>query len=193
MGSVGKDSYVATCSRSFSLGAKPRSSEQARGTPAKRTCRHATVVQAALCRLPGRLGLCFGDKAKEEVAAEARQKQEQKEAEEVRSLQLVVRRTFLNFEVVESEPRARRSLSEPPLRRSCEKGFDGGQEEGAVVPDCAVTQADKMSRPADNPYEPPYCTWEPRVPSKPVAFQLQRAVHFLEGPVQWELYEPGSC
>ncbi|CAE7835750.1 unnamed protein product [Symbiodinium sp. CCMP2592] len=140
-----------------------------------------------------RLGLCFGDKAKEEVAAEARQ--EQKEAEEVRSLQLVVRRTFLNFEVVEPEPRAqRRSLSEPPLRNACEKGFDEGQEEVAVVPDCACMQAGKMSHPADNPYEPPHCIWEPQVPSKPepAAFQLQRAVHFLEGPVRWELYAPGA-
>ena len=65
----------------------------------------------------------------------------------------------------------------------------------AVVPDYTYMQAGKMWHPADNPFEPPPCTWEPHVPSKPepVAFQLQRAVHFLDGPVQWELYEPGSC
>ncbi|CAE7415968.1 unnamed protein product [Symbiodinium sp. CCMP2456] len=131
-----------------------------------------------------RLGRCFAEAReteREEAPAEAHQKQE--EAEEVKSLQLVVRRTFLSFEVVdESEPTSkRRSLSEPPLRRAL---LDEPEE------DCAC----KIWHPADNPFEPPPYVWAPSIPSKPESsvLQLQRAVHFLDGPVQWELYTPGA-
>ena len=181
-------------SRSSSLEPKYRISKQAQGTHAKRTC--PSSPSCIFDVFPGRLCRRFGEPretVKEEAPAEPRQRQE--EAEALKFLQLVDRRTFLAFEIVEPEPSSqRRSLSEPPLQRACEKGLDGdeAQEEMAAVRDYAYMQAGKMWHPADNPFEPPSCTWEPRVPSKPVAFQLQRAVHVLDGPVQWELYTSGS-